>query len=645
MDRKHQLSFCRICTKRSFTPKEGIICSLTNAKADFENECPNFDVDQAEKEKRDKITEEYTEEQGVDYTASLNIDENVVNSLKLHQDYLFAVIGGLLSAGISAILWAVITVGIEFQIGYMAIGVGLLVGFTVRFFGAGIDKPFGFIGAVFALLGCIMGNLFSLIGFIAQAEGMGAMKVVSLISLGELFSLYFENMSPIDLLFYGIAVYEGYRFAFRKITVELLASMQEGKSDGEPVSYKLRTGLSIVSFIAIATFFFSIKQGHSGTTEFHYESGNIMASGNMHKGALNGKWTYYYEDGNLQAEGFFNMGLHDSTWTWYNEDQKIQSIGNYKAGIEHGIWMSYYSNGNLQDSGRIEFHRNEGIWKTFYESGRVKEIINYSRGKREGLTTAYYENDNIQLEVNFKQDEYHGELKEYNEQGNVIKEVFYNNGKEKNIINIWNAKKNKYTVKNGNGSLTEYYDNGAIMLEGQVKNGERNKRWLNYYQNGKTSKIGSYINNEYSIEQAFDMAGKPTIIDGNGKHTEFDIAGKYIIQEGEYLDGKKTGLWKTYYAESDKILSEENYFDGQTHGTYKQYFKDGTLALSGNMENGKKSEVWTWYTEDGVESSMVRYENDKKEGVQNFYNSMGTLVKKEHYSNGELINEEIEYLN
>lgn len=47
MDRTKQLEYCKKCTKKKFDPKQGIVCSLTNQKADFENECEHFEIDKS----------------------------------------------------------------------------------------------------------------------------------------------------------------------------------------------------------------------------------------------------------------------------------------------------------------------------------------------------------------------------------------------------------------------------------------------------------------------------------------------------------------------------------------------------------------------------------------------------------------------
>ena len=48
MTREEHLKFCRQCKKRSFNSKSGIICSLTQEIAAFENECEHYEEDEIE---------------------------------------------------------------------------------------------------------------------------------------------------------------------------------------------------------------------------------------------------------------------------------------------------------------------------------------------------------------------------------------------------------------------------------------------------------------------------------------------------------------------------------------------------------------------------------------------------------------------
>ena len=154
----------------------------------------------------------------------LSINQDKLNlymeKLKLEQDLSFGVIAALIASVLSAILWAVITVTTEYQIGFMAVAVGFAVGYAVRYFGKGIDKIFGIIGALFSIIGCLLGNFLSIVGFIASTEGLGYFETLSLLDYSLVPQIIKETFNPIDLLFYGIAIYEGYKFSFRQLKEE-----------------------------------------------------------------------------------------------------------------------------------------------------------------------------------------------------------------------------------------------------------------------------------------------------------------------------------------------------------------------------------------------------------------------------------------
>ena len=124
-----------------------------------------------------------------------------------------ALLAGLLAALAGAAAWALVTDITKYQIGWMAVGVGFLVGFAVRKFGRGTTPVFGAIGAVFALLGCLAGNLFAVVGMVAIENSVGFFEVLSKIPLSAMPEIMIESFSPMDVLFYGIAVFEGYKVA------------------------------------------------------------------------------------------------------------------------------------------------------------------------------------------------------------------------------------------------------------------------------------------------------------------------------------------------------------------------------------------------------------------------------------------------
>ncbi len=124
-----------------------------------------------------------------------------------------ALIGGLVAAGIGAAIWAAVTVATGYQIGWMAVGVGFLVGIAIRKTGNGRTMVFGIAGALLALVGCIAGNLLAMVGFFAKESSASFLATLNQLDPPAAVNLLVATASPMDLLFYGIAVYEGFKLA------------------------------------------------------------------------------------------------------------------------------------------------------------------------------------------------------------------------------------------------------------------------------------------------------------------------------------------------------------------------------------------------------------------------------------------------
>ena len=102
------------------------------------------------------------------------------------------------------------------------VGVGFLVGFGVRKLGRGIDKIFGAAGGVIALISVLLGNFLASIAFLANILEVGYLDMLLNFNYALTFELMMETFTVIDVVFYGIAIYYGYRSSFRKINREEL---------------------------------------------------------------------------------------------------------------------------------------------------------------------------------------------------------------------------------------------------------------------------------------------------------------------------------------------------------------------------------------------------------------------------------------
>ncbi|MBS2099223.1 toxin-antitoxin system YwqK family antitoxin [Carboxylicivirga linearis] len=635
MTRQEQLEFCKKCKNRKSDINQGIICSLTGAKADFEESCKDFEGDPYL-----STTATYENTDMSIQPEFQHLDDAALNTLKSHQDFYYAIIGGLLASIISGVLWAMFTVATQHQIGYMAIGVGLLVGFAVRFFGAGIDMKFGILGASLSLLGCLMGNLFTQVGFYAQEVSIPYFEVLTYLTPRLIVDVLVEAFSPIDILFYGIALVEGYKLSFRKVSPLTLKELKEGVVDAVPPMAKLRMPLVVISVLVIGFTVFKLRKGVSGFRTYYYESGQKMSEGTLNNSKEEGKWTYWYENGNKQLVGHFTKGNPDSLWQWYNESGKLIKEGTYKNGLEDGIWMNYYENGVKTDSGLYVNGRMEGIWKNWNESGQLVQVGNFTRDKQDGIWKVYHDNGNLLSEGMMKEGIASGLWTTYFEDGKVESKIVYESENKMIVQDVWDASGNQL-VKEGNGTYQTYSNRGVLLGQGKVKDGLRTGEWNIFYENGAKKEKGIYEGEILRLDQAWYPDGKVMIQGGNGNYESFYADGKKLMESGKMVNGLRQGIWLTYYETNQAIFQESSYVNGHLTGEVKFYYESGQLFSSGRMNNDLREGEWIWFYEDGEKQSEVSYVNDKKEGKQIMWSEVGEKAKEEYYENGELIEEKI----
>jgi hypothetical protein len=132
---------------------------------------------------------------------------------RAEQNLPLALLAGSVAATLSAAAWAGITAATGYQIGFMAIGVGVAVGLAVRAAGRGLDVSYRVIASLLALAGCAGGNLLVACVYFAQAHQVGISRVFEVLDLELSLFLMQATFTPMDLLFYAIAIWEAWRLS------------------------------------------------------------------------------------------------------------------------------------------------------------------------------------------------------------------------------------------------------------------------------------------------------------------------------------------------------------------------------------------------------------------------------------------------
>lgn len=175
-------------------------------------------------------------------------------------------------------------------------------------------------------------------------------------------------------------------------------------------------------------------------------------------------------------------------------------------------------------------------------------------GKKQGIWKKY-DKGHLVYEGQFKDNIPYGTFKYY-----------HNNGKLKSVTNF---EQGVHKV-----STTIFYENGHTASKGcyidQMKDGE----WKYYAENDTLVKIENY------------KTGTP-----EGTWKTFSAETGVLLEECNYLNGKRNGLYATYYTNGVKSL-EENYLNGKTNGKSTSFFPNGNISVTGNYLKGWRDGEW-----------------------------------------------------
>ena len=261
--------------------------------------------------------------------------------------------------------------------------------------------------------------------------------------------------------------------------------------------------------------------------------------------ALDGR---YYSNESLtdncevSVVGLYHRGARVGVWTYCtNSEETVDSVVSYPSPQPSSFDYSlYHDNGVIAIEGDLQEGLPQGKWTHYNEDGKVLNTVQYDMGlysgtirypdssaeyvdsKRHGLSKAYsYDGQLIELSE-YKEGVRDGWVREYYESGQLHSEVEYDHG-------VRTGQSSHY---DDSGNLAELYnyDNKGVLSGCYQK-----------FQSGSPVEEGQYAN------------GYKT---GLWKYHRRDKKGNIVLREGHYIKGFKAGIWKVY---SQGKVKEESY--------------------------------------------------------------------------------------
>ncbi len=435
------------------------------------------------------------------------------------------------------------------------------------------------------------------------------------------------------------------------------------------------------------------KKGDKDGIWQEYLNGQLICAISYYEGSFHGISSWYAESGNkpvrsveyehgiaqrktlienengkkIQIDGTVDKyenwdGLRVST----NMESNIVEKAHYKSGYLQGEYLSYYSDGQVEKQGIYEEGKRVGQFRLYHSNGNLKSVLEYSGKENEPLNYQhFYENGKPR------------ELLKTLSNGHVKEEIYYETGQLKSTVvypgkgrealsyqffhENGKIKKEKKILGNGRFIIESFYETGNSQeIENYVGEDIKDGVFQTFYANGQLKEEEHYVNGcKEGIYKLFEIDGNPielkTFKTIDGQVVLDGILKKWLdghcYMEGNYKNGKKNGVFITYYSGSTQPKKEEEYVDDVYHGYIKEYFENGVQSDQQKYVNGTRDGEWFSITSGGEKENLV-YKDDKMisrkrvmangQITEEEYPLNGKPgIKKVFYPNGQLRNESI----
>lgn len=127
----------------------------------------------------------------------------IAEKLLAEQDFPRAVLYGAAVTLVSAfVVGSIGGVGV----GFMATGIGLIVGVTFQYIGRGIENRFAVVASIYAVVACLLGNLFAMASYAARYNGVSTQDILLNTPIPELSTWVVADLQFADLIFWMLAI-------------------------------------------------------------------------------------------------------------------------------------------------------------------------------------------------------------------------------------------------------------------------------------------------------------------------------------------------------------------------------------------------------------------------------------------------------
>lgn len=415
-------------------------------------------------------------------------------------------------------------------------------------------------------------------------------------------------------------------FFFRKdSTLEKTITYKEDLKSGIEANYNAK-GILIEEFINVT----GIKNGES---KQYYDSGELRKKVNFTNNKEEGKALEFERDGRIITLLTYRNGFI------YSEER----INRYDSnGKRTGVWRDMYSATVVKEDGNWTNGLRNGVFKFYNKRGELEKLEKYEDGVLvvDEASTAildiredYYDDGKIKSSGPYRSGRKQGNFREYDKSGNENGGALYDED-----VKIGEGMIDSLGRRIGKWKL--FYPEGELRAEGEYVRGMKEGQWTYFYGNGQKEQKGVYRDdlpvgqwqwffaNGKMHRDEFYRKGKE-----DGHAVEYDTLSN-VINEGDYVNGAKTGPWKLTVNDHQE---EGEYLDGERNGIWTWKYANGKKSFQGEFQIGIPINKHKYWYESGQVSMAGSYDGGEMNDRWDYYDESGLLILQIEYEVGKVV--------
>lgn len=313
------------------------------------------------------------------------------------------------------------------------------------------------------------------------------------------------------------------------------------------------------------------------------------------------------EEGDLLYRGEFQKNEYEGMGILHINEKEILTGEFHHGWIVEGIHQSKYPNGQICYDGHYKRGLRNGVGKEYSMEGECVYEGCFLDNKKYGNGTLFTSTSS--LEGSFVDDVFDGEVKEYSLNHVLLSVTSYDHG-----------------VQCSQGTF--YTEDGYLLYEGGVLNGQYYSHGILYYPGGGIHYDGEFIDGMFSgYGQLYNKEGdleyigefKKGMKDGHGKEYTSSTFLKYV---GMYQNDMRHGHGKIFFAEGHYY--EGDFKEGEVTGEGKMVWSDGRYYEGSFIQGRKEGKgVYCWNDNQCYKGD---WKEDKREGKGIQYDENGVIV-------------------